>query len=114
MPSSRLGTEAKWKVALVLGIHGLMGEAREDCGGLGAAMQLTAFSVGARRASCGRCHATKHGEPRMGIAMEGGPPLQGRGCRDNDHGKGGWGVLKSSPVFVKPWHSNQGCLSAFF
>lgn len=109
-----LGWALRLNGRVALGIHGLMREAREDCGGLGAAMQLTAFSVGARRASCGRCHATKHGEARMGIAMEGGPPLQGRGCRDNDHSKGGVGALKSNPVFVKPWHSNQGCLSAFF
>lgn len=73
-------------------------------------MQLTAFSVGARRASCGKCPATKHGDARLGIEMQGRPPFQGRGYRDN---AGTYGGLKSSPEFVKPWHSKQGRLSAF-
>lgn len=111
VPGSMLGTEAEWKVAPVLGIHGLMGEAIEGCRASEAAMRLTAFSVGARRASCGRCHATKPGDARLGTEMEGRPPLQGGGYRDNASTHGG---LKSSPEFVKPWHSKQRCLSAFF
>lgn len=87
-----------------------MGEATEGCRGSEAAMQLTAFSVGARRASCGKCPATKHGDARLGIEMQGRPPFQGRGYRDN---AGTYGGLKSSPEFVKPWHSKQGRLSAF-
>ena len=116
VPSSRLGTEAEWKVAPVLGIHGLMGEAREGCRGSGAAMRLTAFSVGARRASCGRCRATKHGEARMGIGQRWreGHLSRAEGVETmpvvHTEGEGG---LKSSPEFVKPWHLKQGCLSAF-
>lgn len=48
-------------MAPALGTQGLMGEAEEGCRGSEAATWLAAFPAGTRRASRGKCHATKNG-----------------------------------------------------
>ena len=68
------------EVALAPATHGLREEGRR-LPGSEAVMWLTAFSVGTRRASCGKCQ--KAWGPRQGIEMEGRSPLQGRGYRDS-------------------------------
>lgn len=66
-------------MAPALGSHQLMGEAEEGRRDSEGAMWLAAFSVGTRRASCGRCHATKNGDTDREQRWKEGPLSRAEG-----------------------------------